>query len=224
MKKFGVSVLCMCCALVISVGSFTNVENSSAVNKEKRSEKSSGTLVEITKKEIFTGIIDGDPNGKKEILLLSSPSCEVCKRFHDDTYGALVKFAKANGIKIRLEFYIENKYALEFVKIINAIPISNHAKLSFYKSLLTHQGELLKKQKVDQVKYTYKLASDLGIKVDGVEHNKVLAKTVLARSRAIDKFVKSDIIPVISINGAELAGEKIHSIVSIKEFIKQHLQ
>lgn len=220
MKKFGVSVLCMCCAFVVSVGTFMNVEHSSAVNKEKPS----GTLVEVTKKEIFTGIIDGDPNGKKEILLLSSPSCEVCKRFHDDTYGALVEFAKANGIKIRLEFYIENKYVLEFVKIISSAKMANSAKLSFYKSLLAHQGELLKKQKLDQVKYTYKLASDLGIKVDGVEHNKELAKAVLARSRVIDKYVKSDIIPAISIDGVELSGEKIHSIASIKEFIKQHLQ
>ena len=229
MNKFAISAVCTFFAFGLFLGKISRVDDvfaKTAEKQEKQDNASTGTLVEITGQDMFTGIIDGDPNGSHEIVLLSSPSCEVCKRFHDDTYEHLVQFAKENGIKIRLEFYIDKKYVLEFVKIISAIPMNNKTKLALYKSLLKNQSKLLKKSKKKKLECAYKYATDLGINIVDIERlrqDEKLSKVVLEKSKIIDKSVKSDFIPAISVNGVELAGEQIHSIKEIKKFITREL-
>ena len=175
--------------------------------------------------DFFTGILDGDTNSEKEIVILSSLSCHSCKDFHQKTYDKLVKYAKENRIKLRNEFYIETAGTLEYVKIINMGGIDKKTKISLAKSVFASQDHIDDMQPKGQSEFLRKLARDLGInakKLDEVAKDKEYSKRILEKAKFVNKSIKSDLLPTILINDA-VYEDDVADFDKLKKFIEKHI-
>lgn len=176
-------------------------------------------------KEFFTGILDGDVEAQKEIVILSSLSCHSCKDFHQKTYEKLVKYAKENHIKLRVEFYIETAGTLEFVKIINMGGISKKTKMSLAKSVFAAQDHIDDMAPNGQSEFIRKLARDLGIdskKLDELAKDKDFSKRVLEKAKIVNKSIKSDILPTIMVKNSVYEDE-VTDFDKLVKFIEKNL-
>lgn len=205
-----------------------NVNPATAKNKEQ----GTSNIVEITPTKTvdmkYVGVFDGNKNSKNEMIILSSLSCESCKKFHNKVYPKLMQYIKENDldIKFKFEFYIETSGALEALKMLCIDTISNKTRLEIMKAFFANQSQIEKLSPNKQPIYVRNIAKNMGIdksEITAASESKDLEKSIMSHFHKVNKEIQSQYLPTIILRGQTYTG-RVESVDDILDFIKKNIK
>lgn len=198
-----------------------------AKTKQKKSNSTKNTLSEEFSKIRTTNLSDiimGNTNSENELVLLSSLSCNTCKKFHTKILPNIIQEFK--DLKIRIEIFADTAPQFEALKILNIRGLTQPQKHNIVEAYFKNQEKIDILNAKDKIRYVHNLSKDLGISAQQIEeatNDKKLAKEIAIHLKELNSQIKSDYLPTIIMNGNIYKGN-IESIKELKEFVSKHIE